>query len=82
MDTLEKAELTASIRDIGRFLKSGIPIWGVAYGVTKWKYWFIVGFFQNTDTETFFCIPSICMYLQTTRAKFYQDLTIDKMHAF
>ena len=34
MDTFEKAELTASIRGIGRFLKSGIPIWGVAYGLT------------------------------------------------
>ena len=27
MDTLEKAELTASIRHIARFLKSGIPIY-------------------------------------------------------
>ena len=36
-------------------------------------------FFQNSYTETFFYIPSICMYLQTTRAKFFQDLTIDKI---
>ena len=27
MDTLEKAELTASIRHIARFVKSGIPIY-------------------------------------------------------
>ena len=27
MDTLEKAKLTASIRHIARFLKSGIPIY-------------------------------------------------------
>ena len=37
-------------------------------------------FFQNTniDTETFFCIPSICMYLQATRGKFLQDLALNK----
>ena len=35
--------------------------------------------FQNTDTETFFCIQSICMYLQATKAKFFQEPTIDKI---
>ena len=29
MDTLEKAELTALIRHIGRFLKSGIPLFNI-----------------------------------------------------
>ena len=41
MDTLEKAELTASVRHIAIFLKSGIPIYNSEYldiaGIKKKK---------------------------------------------
>ena len=52
---------------------------GRAYGVTKYRLLFSKNttlsqdFFQNTDTEHFYYIPSICMYLEATRPKFFQD---------